>query len=301
MRVQTDRTIVASLVVMLGGAAILSSCASDPAPAAYRRTITQVQKSPKGAWVQVNAGDKSVSGELMAVGKGTIAIGSEDGVVEIPVRRIRALKLSVYTSPYGVTALSTVLGMLSTPSHGIVLVFSAPIWFVSGTLITAIQSRVGYQTHSAPTGEVLRALRRYARFPQGLPPAPRPVPQAKIGIEGGPCFRNNTCDAKLRCELKSRVCVPEPTQGLEDGSCYPNGTCDTGLTCEPGSKICRPMGKVGTEGQGCRPDGSCDEALTCRENRCLPAPSSAPQGPPPGSSQDQSQNQSQDGSPDPPH
>ena len=60
----------------------------------------------------------------------------------------------------------TVLGTLSTFSHGFIAVISAPIWIVSGSAAAAIQSRKPILDYPKTT---IDQFTIYARFPQGLP------------------------------------------------------------------------------------------------------------------------------------
>jgi hypothetical protein len=58
-------------------------------------------------------------------------------------------------------AAATVFGTLSTLTHGFILIFSAPIWALSGAGATVFAK--------APSLNGCRAMAPYARFPQGLP------------------------------------------------------------------------------------------------------------------------------------
>jgi hypothetical protein len=59
----------------------------------------------------------------------------------------------------------TALGVMSTFSHGVFLVLTAPVWAGVGAYATSVYTR-------APLVMTLsvEALRPYARFPQGIPP-----------------------------------------------------------------------------------------------------------------------------------
>ena len=63
-------------------------------------------------------------------------------------------------------ALWTVAGTLSTASHGVALLLSAPAWIIGGSVATTKVSHAPLITYpSRPWSD----LARYARFPQGLP------------------------------------------------------------------------------------------------------------------------------------
>ena len=61
----------------------------------------------------------------------------------------------------------TLLGTLSTGSHGFFLILSAPVWILTGTVAAVNQSRQPVLTYPRQGWAGWRA---YARFPQGLPP-----------------------------------------------------------------------------------------------------------------------------------
>lgn len=95
-------------------------------------------------------------------------------IVSIPqrlyfVRRatIEEARLSEYRTDWRGLAGWTSLGVLSTLSHGVFLLLSAPIWTIAGSIAAAAESRAAL--HDFPD-EPLEAFPVYARFPQGLPP-----------------------------------------------------------------------------------------------------------------------------------
>ena len=63
-----------------------------------------------------------------------------------------------------------VLGTLSTVSHGFFLVFSAPVWIITSTVIWNNQTKTAVERYPDDFEWItLDAMRVYARFPQGLP------------------------------------------------------------------------------------------------------------------------------------
>jgi hypothetical protein len=79
---------------------------------------------------------------------------------------IRA-QAEAYDAGLGTVAAWSTLGTISTLSHGYYLIFTLPLWIVSGSASGAVLSRepiVSYPDESLASFAVL------ARFPQGLPP-----------------------------------------------------------------------------------------------------------------------------------
>jgi hypothetical protein len=74
--------------------------------------------------------------------------------------------LTGYDSKASGLAAWSVLGTLSTASHGVGLVLTAPIWVIAGVASTAKQTRAGHLVYPRRTASAFGA---YARFPQGLP------------------------------------------------------------------------------------------------------------------------------------
>jgi hypothetical protein len=97
------------------------------------------------------------------------------GVAWLQVQRA---ELTGYDSQASELAAWTVLGTLSTASHGVGLILTAPFWVISGAASTAKQSRCGYVRYPPAIREDFLP---YARFPQGLPPE---VDRSRLG--GGP-------------------------------------------------------------------------------------------------------------------
>jgi hypothetical protein len=68
-----------------------------------------------------------------------------------------------------------VLGTVSTLSHGLLLIVSAPLWVISSGIVAGIESNAALVDHPE---EPLAAFAKFARYPQGMPvetpPAPAP-------------------------------------------------------------------------------------------------------------------------------
>jgi len=89
-----------------------------------------------------------------------------------------------------------------------------------------------------------------------------------VGIEGGPCYGNETCGDGLVCTLD--VCA-RIGDGHEGGPCYGNGTCDTGLDCVEG--ICWQKLDECSESIDCEAAG---DGFICEEGQCVLDPDYSP-------------------------
>lgn len=220
---------------------------ANPAPRSWQRSIAQAQRSKYGAWTIVELhGGKQLDGELIAVEPERLLLGSRGRLVPVAIDAIAEVTLSAYTADASGLVAGTGLGVLSTISHGWFLIFSAPLWALIGGGLSRSVSGEGFPTADDP--EEIADLRKWARFPQGLPagflerkpspPTRPPVPAAPRGGDGEVCYPNFTCNAGLECDRASGRCRPMPPLGGAGGRCYANGSCDAGLVCQEGT--CAP-------------------------------------------------------------
>jgi hypothetical protein len=147
-------------------------------------------------------GGDTLDGELLAVGKHGIALaahrGSNDEDLIISETEIEKIRVRAYSNAALAGALITwtAVGTLSTASHGVFLIFSAPIWTISGTA-TSIAAAEDSDQSAVVLGGAQAQLWQFARFPQGLPPSypiqgntpppatvPAPVPE--VSGDAGP-------------------------------------------------------------------------------------------------------------------
>jgi hypothetical protein len=207
-------------LAVIAGAALTSCAVPDPSPPAFQRTTEAAQRTPYGAWIVVRLeGGGVVSGELLALGERSIYVGQGELLHELPTRDIAHARVSLYRAGTAGMRGYVTLGTLTTLSHGLLLIFSAPVWSVGGSLIVRGQSSAGHASYGYRSwwrkGEhPPRGLARYARFPQGLPPGygqpPPPPPRPPVGTEGGLCYGSGRCEAPLLCEADRCVRPAEP-------------------------------------------------------------------------------------------
>ncbi len=114
-------------------------------------------------------------GELIAVEKDSIFWLEDNNLRSLAREDVSRIRVFTYRSQHAALTAWTVLGTLSTVSHGMLLVMSAPAWILFGSLTTGAVSRepiVGYVSRGrqpSPSSDWLK-LAHYSRFPQGIPP-----------------------------------------------------------------------------------------------------------------------------------
>ncbi len=186
---------------------------ASPAPASARVSLEQAQRDPHGAWINLSTDRGGVAGELLAVEPRALVIQSPTGFQRVPIAAIRGWSLAWYEADNGSVLAFNVVGTLSTLSHGLWLVFTAPLlWMIPGTAMARTQSGQGYLDSGDGDVTPLLSLTRYARFPGGLPPGFDPtVPPAEGGLDQ-PCYPNQTCNRGLTCDRAvCRPATPSPS------------------------------------------------------------------------------------------
>ncbi|HVO76749.1 MAG TPA: hypothetical protein VMT60_02070 [Candidatus Bathyarchaeia archaeon] len=143
-------------------------CALAPAPVQWIGTPYSESTAPHGAWVQMNLGspaDSRLRGELIAVSKDSLYVA--DATFHAVARgNVVSGRIVMYSPSLGWMVGSTFLGTLSTGMNGWMLVFTAPMWIVGGSVATCVRSFEPIMEYPACGWS---ALAPYARFPQGLP------------------------------------------------------------------------------------------------------------------------------------
>jgi hypothetical protein len=146
-----------------------AGCVTTPGPKGWLSTPEHSITEAFGAWLVVEHGLESSGstseGEFIAVDEIRVWLLSQDGLRSIPIVDVTGLTLAVYMDKRA-AGIWTFLGSLSTASHGYALVVSLPIWLAAGLYNTGAESSGGISIYKKVDWE---AIRRYARFPQGMP------------------------------------------------------------------------------------------------------------------------------------
>jgi len=144
----------------------LVACAGNTAPAGFLVPPRLAQTEAYGGWVELLVtGGARVDGELIAVTADSVWVLGTASVV-VPVANVRQGKLTTTNAEVGNVAGATGLGVVSTISNGILLVFTMPLWIIVGTAAGSSQS---YAPERRVPPLHWAELNGFARFPQGLP------------------------------------------------------------------------------------------------------------------------------------
>jgi hypothetical protein len=159
----------------------LAGCKSVTAPKHHVPARKAIHTEAYGGWLSVTTPTGKINGELLAATSDSIYIMTRiiEGRRKIPnlfdktkviaasKSDISAARLVIFNTNSGSFELWTGLGALSTISHGVLLVFTAPLWIIVGATNAGIEGkRPNYLDYPATTW---KEIEMFARFPQGIP------------------------------------------------------------------------------------------------------------------------------------
>ncbi len=154
-------------------------CTSTGAPRKWLPDAGEAQQQAYGGWITVrmfaNPNGSHVQGELIAIQEDSVFVLAGDTLVIVPKSGVHSARVAAYDSYAGRLMTWTLLGALSTASHGVAAIVSFPVWIAVGSLSAASQS--SRPIHNLPANafdeirpaETWDALKPFARFPAGLP------------------------------------------------------------------------------------------------------------------------------------
>ena len=176
---QVPRTkLVTAAMAALG--LLCVGCVITSAPRGWLPSSNDAQTNTYGAWTEINLRypEKAgvVRGELIAVHDDSLFVLTADTLLGLSRDQLRSVRLSTYRSEHGGLAAWTGLGAISTASHGVALLGTLPMWLIVGSATTASASGEPDEHCSAAEikergGVCWQDLAKFARFPQGIPPA----------------------------------------------------------------------------------------------------------------------------------
>jgi hypothetical protein len=163
----------ANRLVKIGGlcliAAWISSCMATPGPKGWLPSPKEALSDTFGAWMIVEysseAGNKTAEGEFIALEKYQIYLLTGYGLETISTINVQHVTLAVYKEER-IARTWTLLGFLSTASHGYYAAASAPLWLLIGIYNASAESTSGITDSDVVDWD---EIQKYARFPQGIP------------------------------------------------------------------------------------------------------------------------------------
>jgi hypothetical protein len=155
------RTAVAGLLAAAAG------CYHSSAPPGWLPSPVQAQREAFGSWIRVQGRPNTeplAHGELIAVDTDSVHVLADGRLVSLARAMLCCAEVTTYRMDLSELQVWSVLGLVSTASHGFVLILTAPMWIIAGTAATANAS---YAPRIVSTDPVV--LQPFARFPQGIP------------------------------------------------------------------------------------------------------------------------------------
>lgn len=157
-------------VIGLAIVGICLGCATSTVPGGWLPSATEAQFTVYGAWIEVTYSDDGMSqradGEFIAVSDDSLYCLNNSGLRSIPLHTVSKAKITAYDAHHGILGAWTILGTLSTGSHGMLAAGTAPLWIITGTISTAVRS---HEPVSSTGAKDWSEFKMYARYPAGLP------------------------------------------------------------------------------------------------------------------------------------
>jgi len=145
-------------------------CAPTNAPRDWLASPEGTPRDVRGGWVKLQytsaaKAKAQISGELIAISGDSLFIAN-DALQAIALSNIKSAQLEAYRSNSAGMGGLVFLGTLSTISNGLLLIFTAPVWIIGGSIATSARSFEPIIKY--PKQEWSR-FSPFARYPQGLP------------------------------------------------------------------------------------------------------------------------------------
>jgi hypothetical protein len=171
-----------SILLLSGFILFLAGCSASKIPVSYRYTPRQLKKDVTGNWTEIRlnlkdiTGSESVlSGELIAIQSDTIYVLTEHGLKGIHTSEMKETILYMFMDQSwkfavitGLLYLPDILAAMINSEAGF-LVLGIP-WILTGTIETMAAGSNNQNLLIYPYKNQLTDLKKFARFPQGMPP-----------------------------------------------------------------------------------------------------------------------------------
>jgi hypothetical protein len=171
-----------SILFVSGFILFLSGCSSSKVPVSYSYNKRELRKEITGSWTEVKlnptdtTGQKTaISGELIAIQSDTVYILTSMGLQGIHEYNINEAVVYMYRNQAGMYATITLLLYIPDIVAAIItgypyfLLIGLP-WIVMGSTIALIETSNQSNLLNYPFGNQFQELKKFARFPQGIPP-----------------------------------------------------------------------------------------------------------------------------------
>ncbi|HEY9167157.1 MAG TPA: hypothetical protein VIS48_13460 [Candidatus Kryptonia bacterium] len=150
-----------------------SGCATTRAPSGYLVEDTETQWEVYGGWITLETNGTGpqavVKGEFIAYQDSNVYVLTETRATVVRCGNIQRAILELHSNETNMLGEWTLLGVLSTASHGLGLIFTFPTWIIVGTASASADSWADHYEQEDPTIDWWLGIKKFSRFPQGIP------------------------------------------------------------------------------------------------------------------------------------
>jgi len=150
---------------------IFISCA--PRYPAFVPELKEIPSNPYGSFIKIKLknGD-TISGELIAVSNDSVFVYrlSLRKFEVLDIREIEFAKIVIYRKQYALIIIWGLLGTLSTITHGLAAIITAPSWCLGTLIALGIHASEQNEVVYPYPNKDFKYLAKFSRYPQGLPP-----------------------------------------------------------------------------------------------------------------------------------
>ena len=133
-----------TVAISLAIVGLCLGCASNKAPRGWLSSADEAQFTVYGAWIEVKYSadgmSQRVDGEFIASSDDTLYCLNDFGFHSIPLHAVSKAKITAYDAHHGRLSTWTILGTLSSASHGFLGIATMPLWIITGSISTAARS-----------------------------------------------------------------------------------------------------------------------------------------------------------------